>query len=221
MDEIARNLQKIRQRIKTAAESAGRDPDTVRLIAVSKGKTESDVRAAIKAGHRLFGENRVQEAKGKYELLRKICPELELHLIGPLQSNKAEEAVRLFDVIETLDRPRLAEALAAAIKKTGQAPRFYIEVNLGAEPQKAGIAPEELAQFLRFCRVTCGLEVEGLMCIPPKENDAAPHFQRLRELALQHGLVHLSMGMSDDFDSAIKCGATEVRIGTAIFGARA
>jgi len=210
----------VRQKIKTAAEAAGRDPAAVRLIAVSKGKPAEDVRAALDAGHRILGENRVQEAKAKFNPLRAAYPDLELHLIGPLQSNKAEEAVKLFDMIETLDRPKLAIALAAALKKTPRAPRFYIEINIGGEPQKSGITPGEFENFLRFCRHTCALAVEGLMCIPPQSGDPAPYFARMQELAKRHGLSRLSMGMSADFETAIRFGATEVRVGTDIFGQR-
>jgi PLP dependent protein len=221
MNDISRNLQIVRQRIKAAAEAANRDPAAIQLVAVTKGKTEDDVHAAIKAGHRIFGENRVQEAKTKYVLLRKNCPDLELHLIGPLQTNKIEDAVRIFEVIETLDRPRLAEALAAAIKKTGCAPRLYAEVNIGNEPQKSGTVPDELGPFLHFCRGSCGLTVEGLMCIPPQKDDPKRYFTQMQELATRYGLSRLSMGMSADFETAIRYGATDVRVGTAIFGKRA
>jgi len=217
---IARNLEAIRQRMAAAARGAGRDPGTVHLVAVSKTKTEEDIRAALDAGQKFFGENRVQEAKVKFAPLRAEYPDLKLHLIGPLQTNKAEDAVRLFDVIETLDRPRLATALAEAMKKTGCRPELYIEVNIGAEPQKAGIAPDMLADFLAFCREGCGLAVTGLMTIPPQHEDPAPSFTRLRELAERHNLPNLSMGMSADFEEAIRCGATEVRVGTAVFGVR-
>jgi len=220
MVNIADNLARMRDDIERAAQVAGRSPDSVKLIAVSKTKPEQDVRAAIAAGQMIFGENRVQEAKGKFAKLREENPNIELHLIGPLQTNKAEEAVKLFDVIETLDRPHLAEALAKAIKKTGRTPKFYIEVNAGQEEQKAGIAPGELGSFLNFCRDQCELRIEGLMCIPPQGEDPAPHFNRLKEMAMHHKLPELSMGMSADFETAIRCGATYVRIGTAIFGAR-
>jgi PLP dependent protein len=221
MQNIASNLHDIRRRIETAARAATRDPESIALIAVSKGKTEDDVRAAIAAGQRIFGENRVQEARAKYADLRAAYPDIELHLIGLLQTNKAEEAVKLFDVIETLDRPALAEALARATQKTGRAPRLYVEVNIGAEPQKTGVMPGELDGFLSFCRTPCGLTVSGLMCIPPRMDDPTPYFSRMKELADRYGMPHLSMGMSADFAIAIRCGATAVRIGTAIFGVRA
>ena len=171
------------------------------------------------AGQYCFGENRVQEAAEKFAALR--TPELELHLIGPLQTNKAEAAVRLFDVIQTLDRAKLAAALAKAIQKTGCHPRLYVEINSGREAQKAGIAPEALDDFLHLCRDVYALTVTGLMCIPPQTDDPVPHFRLLKGLADRHALPHISMGMSADFSQAIACGATEVRIGTAIFGARA
>jgi pyridoxal phosphate enzyme (YggS family) len=220
MTAIAHNLEAIRQAIKTAAQKAGRDPAGIKLAVVSKGQPEEKIRAALLAGHRMFGENRVQEARAKFAPLRGDYPDLELHLIGPLQTNKCEEAIQLFNVIETLDRPKLAEALAVAIRKSGYAPKFFIEVNIGEEPQKAGTAPGELRRFLNYCQKDCGLLVEGLMCIPPQMDDPKPHFLRLKELAAHHGLGKLSMGMSADFEIAIACGSTEVRVGTAIFGAR-
>lgn len=220
MTSTSANLAAINQRIAVAARAAGRDAADIKLVAVSKTKGQDDIRAAIAAGQKFFGENRVQEAKAKFASLRAEYPDLKLHLIGPLQTNKAEDAVKFFDVIETLDRPRLATALAEAIKKTGCAPEFYIEINLGSEPQKSGIAPEALGDFLAFCREACALNVTGLMAIPPQHEDPAPHFTRLRELAARHKLPNLSMGMSGDFETAIACGATEIRIGTAIFGER-
>jgi pyridoxal phosphate enzyme (YggS family) len=224
MTNIADNLKIVRSKIDAAARAAGRDhadPMTaVTLVAVTKTHPVEAVQAALAVGQRIFGENRVQEAKTKYSDLRTTYSDLELHLIGPLQTNKAEDAVTLFDVIETLDRPKLADALAAAIRKTGRKPVFYIEINIGAETQKAGIAPDELGNFLRYCRDDCGLNVAGLMCIPPQGQDPAPFFSRMRELAFQHNLPHLSMGMSADFETAIREGATSVRVGTAIFGAR-
>lgn len=220
MENIARNLEGITQRIIHAAQTAGRDPKTIQLVAVSKLKSEDDVRAARAAGQMVFGENRVQEAKAKFASLRDTDPDIRLHLIGSLQTNKAEDAVKFFDVIETLDRPRLATECAKAIQKTGHAPEFYIEVNIGNEHQKAGIAPEAFDDFLAFCRTGCGLRVTGLMGLPPQHEDPAPHFNRLRELAERHKLPHLSMGMSGDFEAAICCGATEIRIGTALFGPR-
>jgi pyridoxal phosphate enzyme (YggS family) len=220
MTEIAARLQSVKQKIDAAAKAAGRAASAVKLTAVSKGKNEADVHAALAAGQRIFGENRVQEAKGKYANLRAQYPDLELHLIGPLQTNKADDAVELFDVIETLDRPKLAEALAKALAKSRRALSCYIEINIGDETQKAGIAPEACGDFLKLCREQYKLNVTGLMCIPPRDRDPVPYFKSMQALALQHGLSNLSMGMSGDFEAAINCGATEVRIGTAIFGAR-
>jgi pyridoxal phosphate enzyme (YggS family) len=219
MGDIGGNLKAIRRAIRAAVEGAGRSLESVRLCVVSKGHDEVAVRAAIAAGQLIFGENRVQEAKAKFTGLRAEYPALELHLIGPLQTNKAEDAVRLFDVIETLDRPALADALAKAIRKAGRAPKLYIEINSANEPQKTGVAIEALGDFLAYCR-SRELEIGGLMCIPPQADDPAPHFTRLRELATQHKLREISMGMSADFELAIRCGSTEVRIGTAIFGKR-
>lgn len=220
MENIAQNMAALRRRIGEASQKAGRDPESVRLIAVSKFKTESDVRVALGAGQRVFGENRVQEAKEKFKVLRADYPDLELHLIGPLQTNKVDDAVRLFDVIETLDRPKLAEALAQAIKKLGRAPRLYVQVNIGTEPQKAGVAVADLKSFLLFCREVCGLTISGLMCIPPQAEDPESYFKQMKLLADQQALPHLSMGMSSDFEKAIACGATHVRVGTALFGER-
>lgn len=217
-DLIAR-LAAVQARIAAAVTAAGRSPSDVHLVAVSKTHDEAAVRTVLATGHRLFGENRVQEAEGKFAALRAEPNDLELHLIGPLQTNKAEQAVALFDVIQTLDRPKLARALAKAVEKIGRRPRCFIQVNTGAEPQKAGVAPGELESLLDEAR-SCGLLVEGLMCIPPVSEPAAPHFQLLRELAVRHSLTALSMGMSADFETAIRLGATHIRIGTAIFGDR-
>ncbi|MBV8061602.1 MAG: YggS family pyridoxal phosphate-dependent enzyme [Alphaproteobacteria bacterium] len=218
------NWLSIRQRIRAAAERAGRDTTGVKLIAVSKFHLVDAVLNARALGQNIFGENRVQEATQKFASLRDGWPELELHMIGPLQTNKAEDAVRLFDVIQTLDRPRLADALAAAMRKTGKQPRLYIEVNVGREPQKAGVMPEDLPAFLDYCRMQAGLHPVGLMCIPPAqasmEQGADAYFKTMQELARTHNMPHLSMGMSDDFEEAIAAGATEVRIGTALFGER-
>jgi pyridoxal phosphate enzyme (YggS family) len=208
MSAVAANLAGIRQQL-----------GTTKLIAVSKMQDSDAVREALQAGQMIFGENRVQEAQKKFPELRQTYPHIELHLIGPLQTNKAQDAVETFDVIQTLDRPALADALIKATAKTGRKPRLYIEVNIGREAQKTGIAPEGLEFFLRQCR-TKGLEISGLMCIPPLSQDPRPYFTRLKALADLHGLQHLSMGMSADYKIAIECGATEVRIGTAIFGSR-
>jgi pyridoxal phosphate enzyme (YggS family) len=217
---IAGNLAAVRARIAEAARAAGRDPDSVALIAVSKTHPAEAVEQALAAGQTLFGENRVQEAAAKFPALREAHPGLRLHLIGPLQTNKARDAVRLFDRIESLDRPRLAEALAAAIAREGRAPDCLIQVNTGREPQKAGCAPEEAAALLALAR-GLGLAVSGLMCIPPVEADPAPHFALLAGLARDLGLPVLSMGMSGDYPAAIAAGATHVRVGSAIFGQRA
>ena len=216
---IAGNLAAVRARIAEAALAAGRDPAAVALVAVSKTHPAEAVEQAIAAGQMLFGENRVQEAAAKFPALRAAHPGLRLHLIGPLQTNKARDAVRLFDRIESLDRPRLAEALAAAAAKEGRAPDCLIQVNTGREPQKAGCAPEEAEALLALGR-GLGLAVSGLMCIPPAAEDPAPHFRLLAGMAARLGLPVLSMGMSGDYPAAIAAGATPVRIGSAVFGAR-
>jgi pyridoxal phosphate enzyme (YggS family) len=220
MTAIADNLVKIRARIAAAAQAAGRAATSVTLVAVAKTYGPEAVEAALAAGQRVFGENRVQEAMGKYPALRTAHPDLELHLIGPLQTNKVKEAVALFDVIETVDRPKLAAALVAEMAKTGKRVRCFAQINTGKEPQKAGILPEDADMRLTEFRDTIGLPIDGLMCIPPLDADPAPHFALLREIAARHGLVSLSMGMSSDFDIAVRHGATHVRVGTAIFGAR-
>jgi pyridoxal phosphate enzyme (YggS family) len=219
-DPIAANLAAVRARIAVAASACGRSAAAVTLVAVGKTHPADAVRAALAAGQRVFGENRVQEAAQKYPALRGDHPDLVLHLIGPLQSNKAREAVALFDVIETIDRPRIAEAVAEAMAKTGRRPSCFIQVNTGEEPQKAGVAPAEAGAFIADCRDRLGLSIDGLMCIPPLDEPAAIHFAFLRELARRHGIAQLSMGMSADFETAIAFGATHVRVGTAIFGAR-
>ncbi|MDE2383651.1 MAG: YggS family pyridoxal phosphate-dependent enzyme [Alphaproteobacteria bacterium] len=190
------------------------------LVAVSKTFSAGEIEPVLQAGQRLFGENRVQEAAAKWPGLRVKFGGVELHLIGPLQSNKAAEAVALFDVIQTIDRPKIAEAVAKEMKKAGKRLRCLIQVNTGHEPQKAGIAPEALDGFLRQCREDYALPVSGLMCIPPVEGDPRPHFKALAEMAKRHGLKELSMGMSGDFETAIEEGATLVRVGSAIFGSR-
>lgn len=210
----------IRHRMEGAARAVGRDPCEVELVAVSKTHGAAAVLSALAAGQRLFGENRVQEAKAKFAGLRESWPDLRLHLIGPLQTNKVEDAVALFDVIETVDRPKLAMALGKALVRLGRQPNLLVEVNIGREPQKAGVRPEDLADFLRLCREEAGLEIAGLMCIPPVAEDPVPHFQALAGLARAQGLTRLSMGMSQDFVAAIAAGATEIRVGSAIFGER-
>jgi PLP dependent protein len=220
MEPIAANLAAIRGRIVAAATAAGRGEREVTLVAVGKTHPAEAVRAALQAGQRVFGENRVQEAEGKFPALRADHPDLVLHLIGPLQTNKVREAVALFDVIETLDRPRLAEALAAEMARTGRRPACFVQVNTGEEPQKAGIVPSAAGAFIADCRDRLGLPIAGLMCIPPLDELPAVHFAFLRELARRHGVAQLSMGMSADFETAIAFGATHVRVGTAIFGER-
>ncbi|GGG31741.1 YggS family pyridoxal phosphate enzyme [Caldovatus sediminis] len=217
---IAANLARVRERIAEAVARANRPAGSVTLVAVSKTQPAEAVRAALAAGQTVFGENRVQEAAAKFPPLRAAHPALRLHLIGALQTNKAREAVRLADVIESLDRPRLAAALAEAMRREGRRPTLLVEVNTGDEPQKAGVPRAEAEAFLRACRDEYGLAIAGLMCIPPAGEDPRPHFEYLAGLAAKHGLGVLSMGMSADFEVAIACGATHVRIGTAVFGAR-
>lgn len=216
---FAANLAAVRARLDAALREAGR-AGSVEIVAVSKTQGEATLREALAAGQRVFGENRVQEAKAKWPALRKDFPDIELRLIGPLQSNKAAEAVGLFDVIETVDRPKIARALAEEARRQGRAARFLIQVNTGAEPQKAGVLPEEADAFIRLCREEHGLAVEGLMCIPPADEPPAPHFALLVKIAARNGLKVLSMGMSGDFDIAAQLGATHIRIGTALFGER-
>lgn len=220
MSSIAENIAAIRTRIRKAALEAGRDPSLARLVAVSKTQPAGNIRAALEAGQRLFGENRVQEAQARWQELRAEHPGLRLHLIGPLQTNKAKEAVALFDCIETLDRARLAEALAREMEKQGRRVPCLIQVNTGEEPQKAGVLPADLAALLAHARGQCGLEVGGLMCIPPADEPPALHFAFLAKLARAHGLADLSMGMSADYERAAALGATYVRVGTALFGDR-
>ena len=220
MDQIAANLDAVRARIEAAARAAGRPPDGVNLVAVSKTHPPDSVRAALEAGQRVFGENRVQEVLAKFPGLRGDYPDLTLHLIGPLQTNKVKDAVAHCDVIETVDRPRLAEALAREMERSGRHLPCFIEVNTGEEPQKAGVLPTDADAFIADCRDRLGLAVIGLMCIPPEHEEPALHFALLREIARRNGLDQLSMGMSADFETAIRFGATHVRVGTAIFGAR-
>jgi PLP dependent protein len=212
-------LDDIKRRISAAEDRAGRAPGSVTLIAVSKVQPEDRVGAVLDTGHRFFGENYVQEAQGKWPDWRARYPGVELHMIGPLQSNKARAAVELFDAIHTLDRMSLARKLAQQIDQGGRTPQMFIQVNTGDEPQKAGILADELPVFLSSCR-DLGLSPQGLMCIPPEDQDPLPHFRLLRALAQDHGLPNLSMGMSADFEAAIAEGATHVRVGSAIFGAR-
>jgi PLP dependent protein len=217
---IAANLATVRERIAIAAQGTGRAPDGVTLVAVSKTHPTATVRQALVAGHRVFGENRVQEAEAKYPGLREEFPDLALHLIGPLQTNKVRDALAICDVIESVDRPRLAQVLAREMDHSGRRPPCLIEVNTGEEPQKAGIMPAEADGFIIECRDRLGLPIIGLMCVPPIDEEPAPHFALLREIARRNELKVLSMGMSGDFEKAIRFGATHVRVGTAIFGAR-
>jgi len=217
---LAERLAVVRDRIATAARAVGRDAAAVTLVAVSKTHDAGAVSSAIAAGQRVFGENRVQEAQAKYPALKAAHPDLVLHLIGPLQSNKVKEAVALFDVIETVDRPKLADALAREMERAGRRPRCFIQVNTGEEPQKAGVLPAAADAFIAECRERWRLPVVGLMCIPPLDQEPSPHFALLREIARRHELPELSMGMSADYEIAIRLGATHVRVGTAIFGER-
>jgi pyridoxal phosphate enzyme (YggS family) len=218
--ELQERLADVRMRIATAEQKAGRAAGSAQLVAVSKTFDADAIRPAIAAGQRIFGENRVQESQGKWPDLKAETTGIELHLIGPLQSNKAADAVALFDVIETVDREKIARALAAEIELQRKAVRLYVQVNTGLEPQKAGIAPDDTAAFVALCRDTLGLSIEGLMCIPPADENPGPHFALLRKLAAQCGVEKLSMGMSSDYETAIAFGATSVRVGSAIFGHR-
>jgi pyridoxal phosphate enzyme (YggS family) len=217
---VEERLQDVRSKIAKAAAEAGREPDSISLVAVSKTFDAEHIRPTIDAGQRVFGENRVQEAQGKWPGLRAQAPDIELHLIGPLQSNKAAEAVALFDVIETVDREKIARALADEVRRQGREIRFYIQVNTGLEPQKAGIAPDDVASFVALCRDELSMQIEGMMCIPPVDENPGPHFALLAKLADENSLSKLSMGMSGDFETAIGFGATSVRVGSAIFGVR-
>lgn len=217
---VEERLQDVMDKIAKAALEAGREPDSVSLVAVSKTFEAEHIRPTIHAGQRVFGENRVQEAQGKWPALQAETPELELHLIGPLQSNKAADAVALFDVIETVDREKIARALAGEEERQGRSIRYYVQVNTGLEPQKAGISPDDVGSFVALCRNELSMNVEGLMCIPPVDENPGPHFALLAKLADENGLTKLSMGMSADFEIAIGFGATSVRVGSAIFGTR-
>jgi len=216
---VIEQFNEIKARMEKAAQEAGR-PDRADLVAVTKTFSAEHILPVLQAGHRLYGENRVQEAEGKWPQLRARFPDIELHLIGPLQSNKAAEAMSLFDVIETVDREKIARAIKAEMDRQGKAPKLYVQVNTGLEPQKAGIAPDETAAFVALCRQDLSLEIEGLMCIPPADENPGPHFALLAKLARECGVAKLSMGMSGDFETAIGFGATGVRVGSAIFGPR-
>jgi pyridoxal phosphate enzyme (YggS family) len=218
--DVAAQRSAILARIAAAAKAAGRAPESVALVAVSKMQPDERVEAALAAGQRLFGENRVQEAQTRWNERRAQFTDLRLRLVGPLQTNKAEDAVALFDAIDVLDREKLARALAEAVQKAGRCPEILVQVNTGEEPQKAGIAPPEADAFIGAARSTYGLPVTGLMCIPPVDEEPAMHFALLTKIAARNGLAELSMGMSDDFETAVRFGATQVRIGSALFGAR-
>jgi hypothetical protein len=219
-DDVEERLTAVGSAIGEAARAAGRRPEDVHLVAVSKTLGAAPIEAAITAGQRLFGENRVQEAQAKWPALKDRFGDVELHLIGPLQSNKAKDAVALFDVIETVDREKIARALAREIEASGRNVRLFVQVNTGEEPQKAGVLPAEAQAFVARCRSEFGLEIEGLMCIPPLDEEPAFHFALLAKIAAEAGVAQLSMGMSADFETAIAFGATHVRVGTAVFGPR-
>lgn len=220
MSDSAANLSDILARIDAARKKAVAPAPSTTLIAVTKTHDSDAIRPVLDAGHRVFGENRVQEAMGKWRALREAYGGIELHLIGPLQSNKTREAVETFDAIHALDRPKLAHALKAEIERSGRSPTLFIQVNTGEEPQKAGVAPQDAAAFIALCRDELELPVKGLMCIPPNGENPALHFALLQKIARENGLPLLSMGMSGDFETAIKFGATHVRVGSAIFGER-
>lgn len=219
--DVAANLAIVQEKIAKAAAEAGRDPGSVSLIAVSKSHPASAAAAALAAGHRIFGENRVQDAQEKWPSLKSEHPAASVHLIGPLQTNKAADAVALFDVIQTLDREKLARTLVKEMARLDRRPDLFIQVNTGEEPQKAGILPLDADDFIVKCRDELGLPIVGLMCMPPVDESPALHFALLADMAARNGLDRLSMGMSSDFETAVRLGATEVRVGTAIFGPRA
>ncbi|TPM38883.1 YggS family pyridoxal phosphate-dependent enzyme [Mesorhizobium sp. B2-2-3] len=220
MGDAVQQFLAVKAKIAAAEREARRDAGAVTLVAVSKTFDAADIRPVIEAGQRVFGENRVQEAQGKWPALKEAFPDVELHLIGPLQSNKAREAVALFDVIETVDREKISAELAKEIARQGRAPKLYVQVNTGSEPQKAGIEPRDAVTFVARCRDVHGLAIEGLMCIPPADENPGPHFALLEKLAREAGVAKLSMGMSGDYETAIAFGATSVRVGSAIFGSR-
>ncbi|MDF2388674.1 YggS family pyridoxal phosphate-dependent enzyme [Nostoc ellipsosporum NOK] len=220
MGDTVQQLFAVTARIAAAEHEAGREAGAVTLVAVSKTFDATAISPVIEAGQRVFGENRVQEAQGKWPGMKQTFPDIELHLIGPLQSNKAKDAVALFDVIETVDREKIAAELAREISRQGRAPKLYVQVNTGSEPQKAGIEPRDAVAFVSRCREVHGLAIEGLMCIPPADENPGPHFALLEKLAREAGVEKLSMGMSGDYETAIAFGATSVRVGSAIFGSR-
>ena len=214
------NLMTIKEKINQAAKACDREEDSVTLVAVSKVHVAETIIPVLEAGQRIFGENRVQEAAGKWPAMKESFPGVELHLIGPLQTNKVRQAIYLFDVIETVDRPKLARALARIFDEENKSCDIYVQVNTGHESQKAGIAPEDADNFITLCRDELGLPVKGVMCIPPFDEDGVPHFKMLKEIADRNNIKTISMGMSGDYEHAIENGATHVRVGTAIFGKR-
>lgn len=220
MESSVEQLATVKHKIGAAEREANRPAGAARLVAVSKTFDAEHIRPVIEAGQRIFGENRVQEAQGKWPELKAEFPDIELHLIGPLQSNKAKEAVALFDVIETVDREKIAAELAKEIERQGRTPKLYVQVNTGSEPQKAGIEPREAVEFVKRCRDVHGLTIEGLMCIPPADENPGPHFALLEKLSREASVEKLSMGMSADYELAVAFGATSVRVGSAIFGTR-
>ena len=220
MGDTVQQFFAVKAKIAAAEQEARRETGAVTLVAVSKTFDAADIQPVIDAGQRVFGENRVQEAQGKWPELKQAFADIELHLIGPLQSNKAKEAVALFDVIETVDRDKIAAELAKEIARQGRAPKLYVQVNTGSEPQKAGIEPRAAIAFVARCRDVYGLAIEGLMCIPPADENPGPHFALLEKLAREASVAKLSMGMSGDYETAIAFGATSVRVGSAIFGSR-
>lgn len=220
MSDIPANFETILRKIRRAEKAAGREEGTAKLIAVSKKQNMESIRAALSCGQRLFGENRVQEAQDHWTALKKEFPDIALHLIGPLQTNKVRDAVALFDCIQTVDREKLAASLADEMKKQGRSLPCFVQVNTGEEDQKAGIAPAALPAFLKYCTHECGLNICGLMCIPPVDEPPALHFALLKKLARENGLAQLSMGMSADYERAVALGATYVRVGSSLFGER-
>lgn len=218
--DIAARRASILARIDAAARAAGRDPQAIKLVAISKQQPDDRIDAMLTAGHRLFGENRVQEAQARWLGRRGAFADLKLRLVGPLQTNKAEDAVRLFDAIDSVDREKLAAALARAMERVGKRPEILVQVNTGEEPQKAGVHPRDADALIKTARDSFGLPVSGLMCIPPIEDEPAMHFALLAKIAARNGLRELSMGMSEDFETAIRFGATQVRVGSGLFGAR-
>ena len=220
LEDISKSFTRIRQNIDKVVDESNRSPDELSLIAVSKQQQEDRVDASLATGHRVFGENRVQEAQKRWSIRKYDYPDLRLHLIGPLQSNKAADAVRLFDVIHTIDRPKIAIAIAKEAADQNKYIQCFIQVNTGDEPQKSGISPCDLSSFVDFCREDVGLPITGLMCIPPVDEEAAIHFGFLNTLASRNNLTGLSMGMSSDYAEAIRFGATHIRVGSALFGSR-